>query len=109
MVKLLRTAKPNKKLVEIVKGKTNPEIRYKYKASTDGIEVILPERKSDWKMDVKTLLDECVDMMGKEFPFVKMKEPVMLVDLEANIDAKTKFLYDKSQKLKSFLITPNHQ
>lgn len=59
-------------------------------------------------MDVKELLDECVDMMGKEFPFVKMKEAVMLVDLEANIDANTKFLYDKSQKLKSFLINPNH-
>jgi hypothetical protein len=68
--------------------------------------VLLGERKSDWKMDVKELLDECVDMMGKEFPFVKMKEPVMLVDLEANIDADTKLLYDKSQKLKSLLISP---
>ena len=51
-------------------------------------------------MDVKELLDECVDMMKKEFPFVKMKQPVMLEDIDANLDLNTKFLYDKSQKIK---------
>lgn len=35
--------------------------------------MLLPERKGDWRMDVKELLDECVDMMKSEFPFVKMK------------------------------------
>ena len=74
MVKLLRTTRPNSLVVDIVKRKNDKtDVRYKFKARTDGILVILPERKSDWKMDVKELLDECVDMLKKEFPFVKMK------------------------------------